>query len=68
MRKDSVLSLVYGVSALMTAIESLQLAASELDDDGDVTELIARSLDDAYAELDVAKDDLCEYLDTEAEE
>lgn len=68
MRKDGVLSLVYGVNALMTAINSLQLAASELDDDGDVTELIAGSLDEAYAELDVAKDDLCEYLDTEAEE
>lgn len=68
MRKDGVLSLVYGVNALMTAIKSLQLAASELDDDGDVTELIAGSLDEAYVELDVTKDDLCEYLDTEAEE
>lgn len=49
-------------------VERLDSLVSELDDDGDVTELIAGSLDEAYAELDVAKDDLCEYLDTEAEE
>ena len=52
----------------MKQIDFIQQDVTTVDDDGEVTELIAGSLDEAYAELDVAKDDLCEYLDTEAEE
>lgn len=52
----------------MAQVSSIRQAADALEDDGDVAELIAGSLDEAYTELETAKIDLSEYLATEAED
>lgn len=68
MRKESVLALIYGIGAQMAAVEFTQQVVYELEDDGDVAELIAGGLEDACAGLETARDNLRECLDTEAEE
>ena len=67
MRRESVLLLIDMTRTAMDTVGSIRTAAEELEDDGDVTELIAGSLEEAYAELKTAKIDLCAYLATEAE-
>mgnify|MGYP000407057933 CR=1 FL=1 len=58
MRKDSVLSLLYGIGAQMAAVNFIQRTVYELEDDGDVTELIADNLEEAYTGLETARDNL----------
>lgn len=68
MRKGSVLSLLYGIGVQMAAVDFIRQTAYALDDDGEVTELIACSLEDACAGLESARDYLREYFATEAKE
>ena len=58
MRKDSVLSLLCGIGAQMAAVNFIQRTVYELEDDGDVTELIADNLEEAYTGLETARDNL----------
>ena len=67
MNRGSVSLLINMSRAAMAQIGSIRQAAEALEDDGDVTELIAGSLEEAYAELEMARVDLCAYLATEAE-
>lgn len=68
MRKGSVLSLIYGVSAQMAAVNFIQQTVYALEDNECAAERIAGRLRGACAELEAAKDDLCEYLTPNAEE
>ena len=68
MRREGVLLLIDMARTAMAQVSSIRQAADALEDDGDVTELIAGSLDEAYTELEMAKIDLSEYLATEAED
>lgn len=51
----------------MKQIDFIQQDVTTVDDDGEVTELIMSSLDEAYTELAMAVDDLCAYLGVETE-
>lgn len=68
MRREGVLLLIDMARTAMAQVSSIRQAADALEDDGDVAELIAGSLDEAYTELETAKIDLSEYLATEAED
>lgn len=51
----------------MKQIDFIQQDVTTVDDDGEVTELIMSSLDEAYTGLAMAVDDLCAYLGVETE-
>ena len=68
MRKEGVSLLIDMDRTAMAQVSSIRQVADALEDDGDVAELIAGSLDEAYTELETAKIDLREYLATEAED
>ena len=68
MRKEGVSLLIDMARTAMAQVSSIRQVADALEDDGDVAELIAGSLDEAYTELETAKIDLREYLATEAED
>lgn len=51
----------------MKQIDFIQQDVTTVDDDGEVTELIMSSLDEAYTGLAMAVDDLCAYLAAGAE-
>lgn len=67
MRREGVVLLIDMTRTAMDMVSSIRTAADELEDDGDVTELIAGSLDEAYTELEMMKEDLWEYRATKAE-
>ena len=52
----------------MKQIDFIQQDVTTVDDDGEVTELIMSSLDEAYTELEMAAGDLRAYLAAGAEE
>lgn len=68
MRRDDVSQLIGMVCATKGMVRSISYAAYAREGYGDVTELIAGDLEKAYTGLETARDNLCEYLDTEAEE
>jgi hypothetical protein len=68
MRRESVLLLIDMTRTAMDTVSSIRQAAETLEDDGDVTELIAGSLEEARAELEMMKEDLREYRATKAED
>lgn len=68
MRREGVSLLIEMAHAAMAQVSSIRQAAYALEDDGEVTELIAGSLDEAYTELEMMKEDLREYRTTKAED
>lgn len=66
MRRDKVTLLIDMARAAMAQVSSIRQAADALEDDGDVTELIAIGLDEAHTELERVEEDLREYRATEA--
>lgn len=66
MRRNSVTLLIDMARTAMAQVSSIRQAADALEDDGDVTELIADSLDEAYTELETAEEELREYRVTKA--
>lgn len=66
MRRDNVTLLIDMARTAMAQVSSIRQAADALEDDGDVTELIAGSLDEAHTELERVEEDLREYRATEA--
>lgn len=68
MRRDDVSQLIGMARTAMAQISSIRQAAYALENDGDVTELIAGSLEKAYTALDAVDDDLREYRATKAED
>jgi len=66
MRRDNVTLLIDMARTAMAQVSSIRQAADALEDDGDVTELIADSLDEAYTELETAEEELREYRVTKA--
>lgn len=68
MRRDDVSLLIDMTRAAMAQVSSIRQAAYALEDDGEVTKLIAGSLDEAYTELDMAEDDLSAYRATKVED
>ena len=68
MRRNSVSLLIDMTRTAMDTVSSIRTAAEELEDDGDVTELIAGSLEEARAELEMMEEDLREYRATKAED
>ena len=66
MRRDNVTLLIDMARTAMAQVSSIRQAADVLEDDGDVTELIADSLDEAYTELETAEEELREYRVTKA--
>ena len=62
MRRNSVTLLIDMTRTAVDTVSSIRTAAEELEDDGDVTELISDRLEAACSELETAKDDLYEYL------
>lgn len=66
MRRDNVTLLIDMARTAMAQVSSIRQAADALEDDGDVTKLIAGSLDEAHTELERVEDDLREYRATEA--
>ena len=67
MRRESVSLLIDMTRTAMDAVSSIQTAAEELEDDGDVTELIAGSLEEVFTELEMMKEELRGYCDTKGE-
>lgn len=67
MRRDDVSQLIGMVRAAMAQVGSIRQAEYVLEDDGEVTELIAGGLEEAYVRLETAEDDLRKYRDTKAE-
>lgn len=68
MRRQSVSLLTDMTRTAMDMIWSIRTAAEELEDDGDVTELIAGSLEEVLTELETMRDELREYRNTKAED
>lgn len=68
MNRGSVSLLIEMARAAMAQVSSIRQAVYTLEDDGEVTKLIAGSLDEAYAGLDMAEDDLSAYRATKAED
>jgi hypothetical protein len=68
MRRQSVTLLIDMTRTAMDTVSSIRTAAEALEDDGDVTELIASSLEEAHTELEMMKEDLWEYRATKAED
>lgn len=66
MRRDKVTLLIDMARAAMAQVSSIRQAADALEDDGDVTKLIAIGLDEAHTELERVEEDLREYRATEA--
>lgn len=66
MRRDKVTLLIDMVRTTMAQVSSIRQVADAIEDDGDVTELIADSLDEAHTELERVEEDLREYRATEA--
>lgn len=61
MRRGNVTLLIDMARTAMAQVSSIRQAADALEDDGDVTELIADSLDEAYTGLETAEEELREY-------
>lgn len=61
MRRDKVTLLIDMVRTTMAQVSSIRQVADAIEDDGDVTELIADSLDEAYTMLETAEKELREY-------
>ena len=68
MRRDSVSLLIDMTRTAMDTVWSIRQAAEELEDDGDVTELIAGSLEEVLTELEMMRDELRGYRATKAED
>ena len=64
MRRDNVTLLIDMARTAMAQVSSIRQAADALEDDGDVTELIADSLDEVYTRLETAEEELREYRAT----
>lgn len=68
MNRESVSLLIEMSRAAMAQVSSIRQAAYALEDNGDVTELIAGSLEEAHTELEMVEEDLREYRATKAED
>ena len=67
MRRDDVSQLIGMVCATKGMVSAIRQAAYALEDDGDVTELMADGLGEAYTGLGTVKEELLEYRATKAE-
>ncbi len=61
MRRNSVTLLIDMARTAMGTVSCIRQAAYTLEDDGDVTELIADSLNEAHTALEVIEEELREY-------
>ena len=68
MRRDSVSLLIDMTRTAMDMVWSIRMAAEALEEDGDVTELMAGNLEEALTELEMMREELREYRDTKAED
>ena len=68
MRRDDVSQLIGMVCATKGMARSISYAAYALEGYGDVTELIADSLDEAYTRLGTVEEELLGYRATKAED
>lgn len=67
MRRDDVSQLIGMVCATKGTVSAIRQAAYALEDDGDVTELMADGLGEAYTRLGTVEEELLEYRATKAE-
>lgn len=68
MRRDNVTLLIDMARTAMAQVSSIRQAADALEYDGEVAELIADSLGEAYVAIEAAGDKLYEYRAIKAED